>query len=423
MSYGALRHGARVKHRPLIHGLLLAIISLSVVTVTFLGAHMSGQAHAFAAPVTGLTLPGVGSSIPANQSMVVRADTINKTLRAQAPVPTQAQGVAAQFAALSVSPTAAATPAAAAEGAAVRAASVAPPPDLPPYQVYTVAEGDTISAIAAHFGIDPQYIIANNAEIQDSNFLTLGQSIIIPAGNGILHEVRYGETLSDIAARYNVTVADITGFASNHITTADNIKETQFLFVPNGQVPAPPPAAAAPVPSPSNSPAPDATPVPRAPAPPPPAPAPSGGSGGGGIVRGGPASSHGLIWPVKAPLSSCYCPSHPLGIDIDGYNLAGAAIGAATDGTVIFAGGNACCSYGLYVIVMSPNQIETLYGHLSVISVREGQSVSQGEQLGIIGSTGYSTGRHLHFEVLDHGTRENPLDYLPGPYVCEPGVC
>jgi murein DD-endopeptidase MepM/ murein hydrolase activator NlpD len=410
----------RPKHRPIVHGLLLAIISLSVGAATFFGAHLSHQSHAFAAPVTGLSMPGVGSSIPANQDTVVRPDTINKTLRAQVAVPTQAQAVAAQFAALSVSPTA--TPAAADEGAAVRAANVAPPPDLPPYQVYTVAEGDTISAIAAHFGIDPQYIVANNAEIQDSDFLKLGQSIIIPAGNGILHEVRYGETLSDIAARYDVSVDDITGFGPNHITTPDDIKETQFLFVPNGKVPAPADVAA-PSPAPSDSPAPEATPEPQAPPAPAPPPADNGGGGGGGIVRGGPSSSHGLIWPVVGPLSSCYCPSHPLGIDIDGYNLAGAPIGAATSGTVIFAGGNACCSYGLYVIVMSPDGIETLYGHLSVISVNEGETVSQGEQLGIIGSTGYSTGRHLHFEVLDHGVRENPLDYLPGPYVCEPGVC
>jgi murein DD-endopeptidase MepM/ murein hydrolase activator NlpD len=80
---------------------------------------------------------------------------------------------------------------------------------------------------------------------------------------------------------------------------------------------------------------------------------------------------------------------------------------------VVFAGGNACCSYGLYVVVVSPGGIETLYAHLSSISVSQGQSVSQGEQLGIIGDTGYSTGVHLHFEVIDNGVRVNPLSYLP----------
>jgi murein DD-endopeptidase MepM/ murein hydrolase activator NlpD len=104
---------------------------------------------------------------------------------------------------------------------------------------------------------------------------------------------------------------------------------------------------------------------------------------------------------------------HPLGIDIDGFNLAGAGIAAATEGTVVFAGGNACCSYGLYVVIVSPGGIETLYAHLSSITVSRGEYVSQGQQIGVIGDTGYSTGRHLHFEVIDNGVRVNPMNYLP----------
>ena len=88
-------------------------------------------------------------------------------------------------------------------------------------------------------------------------------------------------------------------------------------------------------------------------------------------------------------------------------------IAAATSGTVIFSGGNACCSYGLYVVIMSPGGIETLYGHLSSLSVSQGETVTQGEQIGIIGNTGYSTGTHLHFEVIDNGVRQNPINYLP----------
>jgi murein DD-endopeptidase MepM/ murein hydrolase activator NlpD len=80
---------------------------------------------------------------------------------------------------------------------------------------------------------------------------------------------------------------------------------------------------------------------------------------------------------------------------------------------VVFAGGNACCSYGLYVVVMSPEGVETLYAHLSSISVSAGETVSQGQAIGVIGDTGYSTGVHLHFEVIDNGVRVNPLNYLP----------
>ncbi len=337
--------------------------------------------------------------MPASDRSILHPAAINKTLRAVQPISTQQQEVAAQVASLS----APAPPSPQQEDAVVRAANVAPPPDLPPYQVYQVQEGDTVTSIAAKFGVDPQYIIANNAEIQNSDFLALGQSLIIPAGNGILHEVRYGETLSNIAVRYDVDISAITSFASNHITTPDDIKETQLVFVPGGKPPAPPAAVAAtPAPdtsSPAMTPAPDTG-------------GPSGGSSGA-AARSGPRSRKGLIWPAAGPVSSYYGPSHPLGIDIDGYNSPGALVVAATSGTVVFAGGNPCCSYGLYVVVVSPDGIETLYAHLSSIAVVQGQTVSQGQLLGVIGSSGYSTGRHLHFEVIDNGVRENPLDYLP----------
>ena len=88
-------------------------------------------------------------------------------------------------------------------------------------------------------------------------------------------------------------------------------------------------------------------------------------------------------------------------------------MGAATEGTVVFAGGNACCSYGLYVVIMSPGGIETLYAHLNSIYVSQGEYVSQGQGIGVIGNSGYSTGVHLHFEVIDNGVRQDPLDYLP----------
>ncbi|HYM16154.1 MAG TPA: M23 family metallopeptidase [Dehalococcoidia bacterium] len=375
--------------------MLVAVLVAVAYTSMSGGAFRSGRS-AFAAPITGLSLPGVSSSIPATDQSVLRPPAINKTLRAEQPVSVKQQEVAQQLAQLSATPTAQAT---VVEDAVVRAAAVAPPPNLPPYQVYQVKDGDTVSSIAAKFGISPDYIIANNVEIQNADFLTLGQSIIIPAGDGILHEVRYGETLSDIAARYRVNVADITSFAANHISTPDSIKETQLVFVPNGKpLPVATPAAVA---TPGGGAATRAPESATTPAP------------GGGIVGGGARSRHGLIWPVHGPISSYYGPSHPLGIDIDGFNLPGAPIAAATAGTVTFAGGNACCSYGLYVVVMSPDGIETLYAHLSAVTVTQGESVAQGEQVGVIGSTGYSTGRHLHFEVIDNGVRQNPLDYLP----------
>lgn len=388
---------------------MLLGISLAVLYATVIHGFFDNES-AFAAPVTGLSFPAVTSAV-SQQSDPAVLTTIasNKTLRSETVVTPQEQREVARFNALMASPTPTATEPAQ-EDAVVRAATVVETPVLPPYQTYVVQEGDTVSAIAARFGVSSDYVVWNNPEIEDSDFLHLGQSIIIPAGDGILHEVRYGETLSDIAGRFSVTVDDITAFAGNNIATADDIRERQLVFVPNAQpLPAVSAEPAEPTAEPTDAPAPAApdTPVPVN---------NSGGNGGGApaapVVSAAPSST-GLIWPVYGPISSYYGPGHPLGIDIDGYNLAGAAIGAATSGTVMFAGGNACCSYGLYVVVMSPGGIETLYGHLSSISVVAGQTVAQGQTLGIIGSTGYSTGRHLHFEVIDNGVRQNPLSYLP----------
>lgn len=377
---------------------MLVIAFLAVGYATITGGTFHTKTHAFAAPITGLTLPGVSSSIPTTDQSVLRAQTINKTVRVNQSAAPQQEQVAQQLATIYATPTA--VPAAPAEDAVVRAAAVAPPPELPQYQVYQVQDGDTVSGIAVRFGLSEEAITDNNIEIQNADSLKLGQSIIIPAGNGILHEIREGDTLSGIAVRYDADVSAIMAFSANHIKTADDITEAQLVFVPGGKqvkvapVASPLPAAGAAASTGSSD---DA----------------SGASASAGIVAGGASSDKGLIWPISGPISSPYGSSHPLGIDIDGYHSQGAPVAAATSGTVVFAGGNACCSYGLYVVVVSPGGIETLYAHLSSMVVTQGQTVSQGEELGVVGSTGYSTGVHLHFEVIDNGTRENPVAYLP----------
>jgi murein DD-endopeptidase MepM/ murein hydrolase activator NlpD len=80
---------------------------------------------------------------------------------------------------------------------------------------------------------------------------------------------------------------------------------------------------------------------------------------------------------------------------------------------VLFAGGDPCCSYGLYVVVVSPDGITTVYAHLESIAVTQGQKVRQGQALGEVGCTGHCYGTHLHFEVIEGGTRRNPISYLP----------
>ncbi len=116
-----------------------------------------------------------------------------------------------------------------------------------------------------------------------------------------------------------------------------------------------------------------------------------------------------LIWPALGPVTSHYSPSHPLGIDIGQWE---GSIVAATDGVVTFAGGDPCCSYGLFILVESADGLATLYGHFNDLSVSEGQRVSQGQVLGGVGCTGTCFGTHLHFEVWKDGIRQDPMKYL-----------
>jgi murein DD-endopeptidase MepM/ murein hydrolase activator NlpD len=116
-----------------------------------------------------------------------------------------------------------------------------------------------------------------------------------------------------------------------------------------------------------------------------------------------------LIWPALGPVTSHYDTSHPLGIDIGQWE---GPIVAATDGVVSFAGGDPCCSYGIFVMIESGDGLATLYGHLSTLGVAEGQRVRQGDVLGLVGCTGTCFGTHLHFEVWRDGVRQNPMQYL-----------
>lgn len=104
------------------------------------------------------------------------------------------------------------------------------------------------------------------------------------------------------------------------------------------------------------------------------------------------------------------------GVDITGSGCMGAPIVAATEGKVIktnyaYTPGR---GYGMYVMLDHGGGITTLYGHMSAISVQEGQTVSRGQQIGSVGSTGWSTGAHLHFEVRKDGNHLNPMGYLQG---------
>jgi murein DD-endopeptidase MepM/ murein hydrolase activator NlpD len=288
------------------------------------------------------------------------------------------------------------------------ALSAAPPPLEREHQV---RPGETLTSIAQRYGITPDTIVMNNAGVTDRDLLKVGQTLRIPPRDGLLYELRWGETLTGVAERFGVEVTAIVQEPANRITAPDLVREGQVVFLPGAKL-SPPPArplaadlrpteagGAAAVSGPGVTPGRGAGASAPAPALAPAQARPAGG---------------GWLWPITGPISSYFGPSHPLGIDIDLYGRAGAPIVAARAGVVTFAGGNPCCSYGYYVEIDHGDGFRTLYAHLNAPPpVRIGQRVGQGQVVGYAGTTGYSTGVHLHFEVRRNGVPVNPLAFLP----------
>jgi len=286
-----------------------------------------------------------------------------------------------------------------AEESGTAEASNAPKEPPPLYQPYVVQAGDTVSGIAARFGVRAEDIVVNNAGvISDQSLLVTGASLQVPTLPGVLHNIRVGETLAEIAEQYGVTVDDIVSFPGNRISDAGNVIEGTQILVVNGEAPAaqggPTGSLEAPIPTPEPAEAtPEATPEP---APPP-------------VQKAAPAALT-FIWPVQGRVTSYFGPSHPLGIDI---SIAYAPVAASAAGKVVFAGGDACCSYGYYIDIQHADGYVTRYAHLSKFLVKLGQQVEQGETIAVSGNSGYSTGAHVHFEIRRLGALRNPLDFLP----------
>jgi murein DD-endopeptidase MepM/ murein hydrolase activator NlpD len=141
-----------------------------------------------------------------------------------------------------------------------------------------------------------------------------------------------------------------------------------------------------------------------------------------GLIQGSGSSGSGhaggtLFWPTDGPIVSGFgYRTHPIfgtttfhaGVDIDG--ACGQPIWAADDGRVLSAGTNG--GYGLATVIDHGGGLSTLYGHQSSIGVSAGQQVRRGQQIGLVGTTGLSTGCHLHFEVRINGEPVDPVPYL-----------
>lgn len=245
---------------------------------------------------------------------------------------------------------------------------------------YTVENGDTLAAIAKKFGVDTDSIkwINNNL---DEKKIKAGQVLKIPPVTGVVHTVKNGETVYSIAKKYNVSAQAIVDFPFNEFTNDETFALAigQQVIVPDGVMPDEP------VLSPKSNWAMQMTP------------------------NAGAVSATGVwIWPAAGVITQEFKPWHK-GLDVA--NHGGGAILAADSGVVVHASWDNS-GYGNMVMVDHGNGYKTLYGHLSKFAVVVGQTVKRGDRLGDMGSTGRSTGTHLHFEVRTAKGNANPLSVL-----------
>jgi len=243
---------------------------------------------------------------------------------------------------------------------------------------YVVESGDILGSIAEKFELNISSILwANNLSFYST--IRPGQKIKIPAVDGLVYKIKKGDTLEKIAKTYQSDINDIVEF--NKLVSVHDIVAGQEIMIPGGIKPTtyrPTTRSVASVfttPSTSTS-----------------------------VDSGGK-----LLWPTNSRRITQYYKWRHSGLDIG--NKTGQPIYASESGKVTTAGWNRG-GYGYYVIINHGNGLETLYAHSSKLYVKKGDSVSRGDVIAAIGSTGWSTGPHIHYEVRINGVRKNPLDYI-----------
>jgi murein DD-endopeptidase MepM/ murein hydrolase activator NlpD len=265
---------------------------------------------------------------------------------------------------------------------------------------YTVQSGDSLFSIASQFGIKPETVLWGNYETLQNNphLLKVGQVLNILPVDGTYYQWNEGDRLSQVAEFFKVDPQAILSYPGNHLdltqANSDNpgIEPGTWIIVPGGKralVDWGPPAITR-----SN-----------------PASARFYGPGFCGAIYEGAVGTGTFLWPTTEHFISGnpYDPSFHPAIDIAGQ--LGNPVYATDSGVIVFAGWSNF-GYGNLVVIDHGNGWQSAYAHLNSISVLCGQSVFQGSTIGTLGSTGNSTGPHLHFELIYNSAKLNPLDFV-----------
>lgn len=260
----------------------------------------------------------------------------------------------------------------------------APPPGR--ISVYAVRPGDTLSEIADMFGVSVNTIIwANN--LRGIGDIHVGDTLVILPVSGIERTIVKGDTLKSIAKRYSADADEIAQF--NGLDPANSLEVGSTIIIPGAEIAPAAPAKKSPV----------------------------RGKTMHEPYLGGGGSAYPGYYDNPVPGGALTQSLHGWnGIDLGAAR--GTPIHAAADGVVIVArnsGWNG--GYGNYVVIVHDNGTQTLYSHMTRAIASPGQSVSAGQIIGYVGSTGLSTGPHLHFEVRGAA---NPFRNCDTGAVCNP---
>lgn len=240
---------------------------------------------------------------------------------------------------------------------------------------YKVKSGDTLSSVAEKFGVSLETIRWQNSLTRDS--IKEGQILEILPVTGVSHKVKKGDTVYSIAKLYDTSPQAVVDFPFNTFTNDETFELAigQVIIIPDGVMPKEQPAARIRQITPN---------------------------------AGTTVASGNFVWPTSGTITQKFVWYHK-GIDIA--NSSGPDVLAADSGTVVTSGWSPF-GYGNHVVINHGNGFRTLYGHMQVLYVNAGQTVNRGDRIGKMGSTGRSTGTHLHFEVISNGVYLNPLNVL-----------